>query len=232
MLAFNALVVAWAHFVFVVSGNAWLRGQDVTSEYSLRSVGTLRIDGKWALHETGYGWRLVPKQARSSRFTIVYPPEFGVRSLGCEVKIAGAVLVDLCVYEKVFVSSENPDAISKYEDILKTARELMDVKDTRVKPVSSRGQALDGLLRLCRAVLEFVSTYARGPKNMTELVEFASSRGLLSSQSILDPWGREVLFRDVQSDTSRTYEFVSFGKDGKAGGDGDDSDVTVVMCDR
>lgn len=41
-----------------------------------------------------------------------------------------------------------------------------------------------------------------------------------------DPWGNPYLYNAPGADPKREYEIVSFGKDGKAGGLGDDADVT------
>jgi general secretion pathway protein G len=41
-----------------------------------------------------------------------------------------------------------------------------------------------------------------------------------------DPWGNPYIYNSPGTDPTREYDIISFGKDGKAGGTGDDVDVT------
>jgi len=41
-----------------------------------------------------------------------------------------------------------------------------------------------------------------------------------------DPWGRPYLYRDPGDSTPNGYDLLSYGRDGKAGGTGEDQDVT------
>lgn len=40
-----------------------------------------------------------------------------------------------------------------------------------------------------------------------------------------DPWGRPYRYRSGTGDPDREYELISFGRDGREGGEGDDADV-------
>jgi general secretion pathway protein G len=40
-----------------------------------------------------------------------------------------------------------------------------------------------------------------------------------------DPWGNPYVYTSPVSDPGREFEIISYGKDGKAGGAGDDADV-------
>lgn len=42
----------------------------------------------------------------------------------------------------------------------------------------------------------------------------------------LDPWGNKYQFTSPGSQPGREYEIVSFGRDGKFGGSGEDADIT------
>ena len=41
-----------------------------------------------------------------------------------------------------------------------------------------------------------------------------------------DPWGVPYIYNAPGTDPKREYDIISFGKDGKAGGTGDDADIT------
>ncbi len=41
-----------------------------------------------------------------------------------------------------------------------------------------------------------------------------------------DPWGNAFVYSSPGTDPTREYEVVSYGKDGKPGGIGDDADIT------
>lgn len=41
-----------------------------------------------------------------------------------------------------------------------------------------------------------------------------------------DPWGNAYVYRMPSSDPSREYDLLSYGRDGKAGGTGEDADLT------
>lgn len=47
----------------------------------------------------------------------------------------------------------------------------------------------------------------------------------LQRETPLDPWGNPYLYR--QPGTGRDYDLLSYGKDGKAGGEGEDADLGV-----
>ena len=47
----------------------------------------------------------------------------------------------------------------------------------------------------------------------------------LQSQAPLDPWGKAYVYR--VPGTAGDYDLFSYGKDGKAGGDGEDADLGV-----
>lgn len=42
----------------------------------------------------------------------------------------------------------------------------------------------------------------------------------------VDPWGNPYVYTIPGSDPNRDFEIVSYGKDGKSGGAGDDADIT------
>jgi general secretion pathway protein G len=42
----------------------------------------------------------------------------------------------------------------------------------------------------------------------------------------VDPWGNAYIYNSPGTDSKREYDIISFGKDGKSGGTGDDADVT------
>lgn len=41
-----------------------------------------------------------------------------------------------------------------------------------------------------------------------------------------DPWGNAYIYRSPGNDPTHEFEIISYGKDGQAGGTGDDADVT------
>lgn len=41
-----------------------------------------------------------------------------------------------------------------------------------------------------------------------------------------DPWGNAYIYKAPSSEPGKDYDIISYGKDGKAGGLGDDADVT------
>lgn len=41
-----------------------------------------------------------------------------------------------------------------------------------------------------------------------------------------DPWGNAYVYKTPSANTNMDYDLISYGKDGKAGGTGDDADVT------
>lgn len=41
-----------------------------------------------------------------------------------------------------------------------------------------------------------------------------------------DPWGNPYIYNSPGTDGKRDFDIISFGKDGRAGGTGDDADVT------
>ncbi|MYM41175.1 type II secretion system major pseudopilin GspG [Duganella qianjiadongensis] len=42
----------------------------------------------------------------------------------------------------------------------------------------------------------------------------------------LDPWGNAFVYRTPSTVPGRDYDLISYGKDGKVGGTGDDADIT------
>lgn len=41
-----------------------------------------------------------------------------------------------------------------------------------------------------------------------------------------DPWGNPYIYKIPASDPNRDFDIISYGKDGKSGGTGDDADIT------
>lgn len=44
----------------------------------------------------------------------------------------------------------------------------------------------------------------------------------------LDPWGNQYVYRQPSTDTVREYDLISYGRDGKSGGSGDDADISAA----
>ncbi len=42
----------------------------------------------------------------------------------------------------------------------------------------------------------------------------------------LDPWGRPYLYKSPGEKNQNTYDLLTYGRDGKTGGDGEDADLT------
>lgn len=41
-----------------------------------------------------------------------------------------------------------------------------------------------------------------------------------------DPWGNQYIYKVPATDPKRDFDLISYGKDGKSGGAGDDADIT------
>ncbi len=77
-------------------------------------------------------------------------------------------------------------------------------------------------------------TYPSTEQGLKALVEPASidpvpqnfqQGGYLSNKDLKDPWGHEFIYRSP-GDSSRNFEILSFGSDGKEGGTGNAADIT------
>jgi general secretion pathway protein G len=49
---------------------------------------------------------------------------------------------------------------------------------------------------------------------------------LLEGQAKKDPWGNEYVYISPGNKHAESYDIISYGADGKPGGDGDDADIT------
>ena len=44
----------------------------------------------------------------------------------------------------------------------------------------------------------------------------------------LDPWGSAYFYRQPSSEINREYDLISYGRDGKSGGTGEDADISAA----
>lgn len=44
----------------------------------------------------------------------------------------------------------------------------------------------------------------------------------------VDPWGNAYIYRQPSADTTRDYDLISYGRDGQAGGTGEDADISAA----
>ena len=58
------------------------------------------------------------------------------------------------------------------------------------------------------------------PDNLRELV---GKYGLRESQ-LKDPWGNDIVYRRP-GEAGRDFDLISYGRDGSAGGDGNNADI-------
>jgi general secretion pathway protein G len=47
-------------------------------------------------------------------------------------------------------------------------------------------------------------------------------------EQILDPWENEYVYRPLGTPDSESFELLSYGADGKPGGDGEDADIAFI----
>lgn len=61
----------------------------------------------------------------------------------------------------------------------------------------------------------------------TQPANEASWRGPYLKKGVpVDPWGNAYVYKTPSANTNMDYDIIAYGKDGKAGGAGDDADVS------
>lgn len=96
---------------------------------------------------------------------------------------------------------------------------------------SSTAVAKADLLAISRAVETFRAQHGgRPPESLAQLIQRdATGSRYLDMDELLDPWRREYLYL-ARGSWAADYLLATYGRDGRPGGEGEDSDITHLEC--